>query len=124
MATSVVRRRTCRTLAVTGFLLLIIGITYFAILVFSVRFAAEETTRAAAFVDLADFLSGSRGWYENATVYSAGSLALALTSLLFGVHPLSRITLPIAVVVVVALQVYGEEIRVVIAEWARRGAGA
>ncbi len=123
MGTSVVRRRTSRTLAAAGFLLLIIGITYFAILVFSVRFAAEETERAAAFVDLADFLSGTRGWYENATVYSAGSLALALTSLLFAVHPLARITLPIAIGLVVALQVYGEEIRVLITEWAHRGAG-
>ena len=121
MATDVVRRRACRTLATAAFLLLIAGISYFAILSFSVRFATEDTARAAWFVDLADFLSGDRGWYQNANVYGIGALVLALVSLLFGVHPLARITLPVAVLTIIALQVYGDEIRELLTQWAQKG---
>lgn len=118
------RRKIARILASAGFLLLIVGITYFAILVFSVRFAEEEGARAASFIDLADFVSGRRAWYQDARTYGASALVLALVSLLFGVHPLARITLPVAILAIIGLQVYGEELRELIIEWARKGGGS
>ena len=124
MAAAISRRKIARILASAGFLLLIIGITYFAILVFSVRFAEQEGARAASFIDLADFVSGGRTWYQDARTYGASALVLALVSLLFGVHPLARITLPIAILAILGLQVYGEELRELITEWARKGSGS
>jgi len=105
-------------LASSGFVVLIVGITYFAILVLSTHFAAPED-RYAAFRELGLFLSGDgQPWYRNAKVYGAVTLMLALASILFGPHPLARITLPVALLVYVAVYAYGAELRDVLLEWA------
>lgn len=113
-------RRTSRVLASGAFVLLIVGITYFAALVVYVRFGPAET-RATAFVELGDFLSGRGEWFRDARTYGGGALLLALLSILFGVHPLARITLPIAGALFLILHLRGDEIRELLTELARRG---
>ena len=54
-------RRSARVLASAAFVLLIVGITYFATLVIYVRFG-PDATRATAFIELGDFLSGQGEW--------------------------------------------------------------
>jgi hypothetical protein len=48
------------------------------------------------------------------------SLLCALTSLLFGVHRLARVTIPVAGGIFVALQVWGDEIKQFIENLASR----
>jgi len=101
-----------------GFLVLIVGITYFAMAALSVRYGAAET-RAAAYVQMGRFLSGQLEWYQNARVYGAVALLCALTSLLFGLSPLARITLPVAGACYVLLVFWGKEVGGLIESWAR-----
>ena len=112
-------RRSARVLASAAFVLLIVGITYFATLVIYVRFG-PDATRATAFIELGDFLSGQGEWYRDARTYGGGALLLALFSILFGVHPLARITLPIAGALFLILHLRGDEIREMLTELARR----
>ena len=113
-------RALARALASAGFVLLIVGITYFAILVLYTRYGGPQE-RALAFVELADFLSGAGAWYRDARTYGGGALVLAILSILFGVHPLARITLPISGAIFLILQFYGEELRELLTIWARLG---
>lgn len=107
-----------RTAASAAFVLLIVGITYFGILVIKVRYG-DPSERAAAFVELGDFLAGRAPWFQDGRTYGAAALVLALVSILFGVHPLARITLPIAGASFLILQVWGDELRELIVFWAR-----
>ncbi len=122
-------RTLCTAAAGFGFVVLIVGITYFAMLVLSVRYGATES-RAAAYVELGQFLSGQRlsdkrydtrelEWYRNARVYGSLALLSALVSLLFGVSPLARITIPVAGACYVVLFVFGEKVGALIEGWAR-----
>ena len=113
-------RAIARTLASAAFVLLIVGITYFAILVLLTHYGGSQE-RAVAFVELADFLSGGGAWYRDARTYGGSALILAILSILFGVHPLARITLPISGAVFLVLQFYGEELRELLTIWARLG---
>lgn len=113
-------RRGASFLASASFLILIIGITYFAILVLSVHYGESEN-RAAAYRELGMFLSGQLEWYRDARVYGAASLVLALASLLCGVHPLARITLPVAGLAYAVLHLGGEQIRDLLYQWAVLG---
>ena len=88
-------RACCTALAAFGFVLLIVGVTYFAMLVLSVRYGGQGE-RASAYYELGKFLTGGLEWYKDARVYGAVALLSALVSLLFGVSPLARITLPVA----------------------------
>lgn len=108
-----------KVFASLGFLVLIVGITYFAMLVFAVEFG-HGADRAASYYELARFLSGRLEWYRDARVYGAVSLLCALVSVLFGVHPLARITLPVAGSAFVVLHIWGESIWRMITTWARR----
>ncbi len=111
-------RALCTLFAGLGFLVLIVGITYFAMLVLSVRYGAAEA-RMADYVDLGRFLSGQLEWYRNARVLGGLALVSSLVSLLFGVSPLARITIPIAGACYVVLVAYGEELGVLLEGWAR-----
>ena len=111
-------RALCTAFAGLGFLVLIVGITYFAMLVLSVRYGGPEP-RAAAYVELGQFLSGQLEWYRNARVYGSLALVSALVSLLFGVSPLARITVPIAGGCYVVLFVFGDKAGALIESWAR-----
>jgi hypothetical protein len=113
-------RALCTSLAALGFLLLIVGVTYFGMLVVSVHYGPQGT-RAAAYYELGQFLSGKLDWYRDARIYGAASLLLALTSLLFGVSPLARMTIPVAGACYVLLIFYGEEIGRIIESWAKSG---
>jgi hypothetical protein len=83
-----------------------------------VRNCAPEP-RAAAYVELGQFLSGQLEWYRNAHVYGSLSLVSALVSLLFGVSPLARITVPVAGGCYVVLFVFGDKVGALIESWAR-----
>lgn len=113
-------RRLCSAFAAVGFLVLIVGITYFAMLVVSVHYGQQEM-RAAAYYELGQFLTGKLEWYKNARIYGTASLVLALTSLLFGMSPLARITIPIAGTCYVLLIFFGDRIAKLIETWARSG---
>jgi len=120
------RRTTSRLVATTcassAFLVLVIGITYFAILVYSVHYGEGEA-RATAFREIGLFLSGKLAWYQDARVYGAAALLFALISLLFGVHPLARITLPVAGIAYALLHLFQSEIQDLLTRWARSGGG-
>ncbi|MHC4550783.1 MAG: hypothetical protein ACYTEZ_18645 [Planctomycetota bacterium] len=109
--------------ASSGFVVLIAGITYFAILVYSTRYGPSEE-RYAAYREMGQYLSGKPGldeqwaWYKDARVFGAVALLLALTSILFGVHKLARITIPVAGLAYALLYVWGDEIREVLYRWA------
>jgi len=111
-------RGLCAFFASLGFVVLIMGITYFAILVLSIRYGAEND-RAAAYYELGGYLSGTLEWYRDARVYGAVALLFSLTSILCGVHRLARITLPVAGVCYIVLHAFGDQISEVISEWAR-----
>jgi len=102
-------RSLCTLFASLGFLIMVVGITYFALLVASVHFGDAETT-ARAYRELGLFLSGKLEWYRDARVYGAGSLLCALVSLLFGVHPFARITIPVAGLAWLVLHLFGQEV--------------
>ena len=115
-------RQVAATLASIGFLVFIIGVTYFAILVVSARYGPEEQ-RFTAYRELGLFLSGETSeykwaWYKDARVYGAVALLFALSSLLFGVHKLARITIPTAGLLYAFLNVWGDEFRTVLERWA------
>jgi hypothetical protein len=113
-------RSAATALASLGFVILIVGITYFAMLVLAVHYG-EQDERAAAYRELGFFLSGGHGWHRDARVYGAAALLCALVSLLFGLSPLARITIPIAGACYVALIFRGEEIGDLIFRWAKSG---
>ena len=108
------------TLASLGFLILVVGLAYFAMLVLAVHYADDEQ-RAASYYELARYLSGRLEWYQDARVYGAAALLCALVSVLFGVHPLARVTIPIAGAAFVFLRFYGEWVWELITSWARAG---
>ena len=89
-------------------------------LVLSVRFGGQGE-RAAAYVELGRFLTGEMEWYKDARIYGAVSLMAALTSLLFGVSPLARITIPVAGGCYVLLVFFGEQVGRFIETWAKSG---
>jgi hypothetical protein len=97
-------RLMARNLAALGFVVLVVGITYGSILVVRALFDDNEDAREAAWVQLIDFVSGHTEWYLKASTFGAGSFVLAILSLLFGVHPLARITLALSGTVFIALQ--------------------
>jgi len=103
-----------------GFVILIVGITYFAILVLATHYG-EQPDRAAAYRELGLFLSGGLEWYRDGRVYGALALLCALISLLFGLSPLARITIPIAGACYATLYFWGEPIKELIFRWAKSG---
>ena len=113
-------RACCTALAAFGFVLLIVGVTYFAMLVLSVHYGGQGE-RAAAYYELGQFLTGGLEWYKDARVYGAVALLSALVSLLFGVSPLARITLPVAGACYVLLIFFDDPIRRLIESWAKSG---
>jgi hypothetical protein len=108
-------------LASSGFVILIVGITYFALLVLSIRYDTPDG-RASAYYELGQFLTGGLPWYQDARVYGAAALLCALVSLLFGVSPLARITIPIAGACYVTLLVFHKPIGDLLARWAVQSA--
>jgi hypothetical protein len=108
-------------LASVGFVILIVGITYFALLVLAIRYDAPDA-RASAYYELGQFLTGGLPWYQNAQVYGATALLCALASLLFGVSPLARITIPIAGACYVTLFFFREPIMGALIRWAQQSA--
>lgn len=110
-------RGTAKALGSAAFVVLIAGITYFAILVATAKIG-DEAGRADGFYTLTRYLNGGLKWYQDARVYGAASLVLALTSFLFGVHPLARISLLVSGLIYVTFLVFGDEIRHVVARWA------
>jgi hypothetical protein len=110
-------RLLCATFAGLGFLVLIVGTTYFAMLVLGVRYGGQEP-RATAYYELGKFLSGGLQWYKDARVYGGVALLSALISLLFGVSPLARITIPVAGICYVVLVFYGKPLGLLIRSWA------
>ncbi|MGH7162747.1 MAG: hypothetical protein ACREID_04625 [Planctomycetota bacterium] len=101
-----------------AFVTLIAGLTYFAILVFNVRFGADSD-RAAAYHEIGLFLSGGLPPYQDARVFGAASLVLALLSILFGVTPLARITLLLSGSIYALFLFYGDPILRLLDEWAQ-----
>ncbi len=106
------------TLASAAFLVLIIGITYFVILLATARYG-DDASRATALWELGQFLTGDLPWYQNAIsgtslpraiVYCAGSLLLALFSILAGSHSLARITLLVSGALTVVLTLWPDEL--------------
>jgi hypothetical protein len=118
------RGRVARTVstffASLGFLLMVTTITYFALLVLSVHYGEHES-RARAYRELGLFLSGGLEWYRDARILGAGSLLAGLISLLFGVHPFARITIPVAGLAYLTLYIFGDEIFALIKQWALMG---
>jgi hypothetical protein len=110
----------CTLFASLGFLIMVVGITYFALLVASVHFGDLETT-ARAYRELGLYLSGKLTWYRDARVYGAGSLLCALLSLLFGVHPFARITIPVAGLAWLILHLFGNQVFEAIRRFAIEG---
>ena len=112
-------RSIATALASAAFLTMVIGISYFAILVLTTHYGDPER-RYAAFRELGLFLSGegSLAWHQDARVYGSVTLLLALASLLFGVHPLARITLPVAAVIYVVVHLFGPQINELLIQWA------
>ena len=113
--------RVATFLSSLGFVVLVIGLTYFAMLVLAVHYGDTVDERAASYYELGRYLSGRMGWYQDARVYGAASLVCALVSLLFGAHPLARVTIPIAGVSYVVLTFWREPIWEMITTWARSG---
>ena len=117
-------RSVAAILASLGFLILVVGVTYFAILVLATRYSDAPEERFAAGRELGQFL-GTRApewaWYKDARVYGGASLLFALTSILFGVHKLARITIVVSGLAFAVLQIWGDAIREVLTSWARGG---
>ena len=111
-------RRLATFFASLGFVILVVGVTYFAMLVVAVQLG-EEDERAASYYELGKFLSGRLEWYQDARVYGSVSLLCALVSILFGVHPLARVTIPISGLAYVILNFFGQGIWELITRWAR-----
>ena len=115
-----IARAISTTFASVAFLLLVAAITYFALLVMSVHYGGGES-RARAYRELGLYLSGGLEWYRDARILGAGSLLAGLISLLFGVHPFARITIPVAGLAYLTLHIFGDEIFALIREWALMG---
>lgn len=117
-------RTVAAILASLGFLILVIGVTYFAILVLAIRFSEAPEERFTAVRELGLFL-GSRdpewAWYKDGRVYGGASLLLALISILFGVHKLARITIVVSGLAFAVLNFWGDAIREVLSRWAMGG---
>ena len=113
-------RNLARLSAGMAFIVFIAGLAYFAILVFEVRFG-EEGQRAAAYRMLGKFLGGQLSWYQDVRVYVAVSLLLALISILFGLHPLARVTVILSGATFLIVLFFNEPILRVIERWAQRG---
>lgn len=111
-------RRLATFFASLGFVILVVGVTYFAMLVAAVKLGAPDH-RAASYYELGKFLAGGLEWYQDARVYGALSLLCALISILFGVHPMARVTIPISGLAFVTLHFWGPEIWDLITKWAR-----
>lgn len=106
-----------RFLAGSGFVVLVAGLTYFAILSYHVRYG-PESHRAAAYREVGQFLNGELSWYQDARFYGTASLLLSLLSLLFGSHPLARITLVVSALVYLFYLFEYERIASLIRGWA------
>ena len=102
-------RRLARFFASAGFVVLVVGLTYFGALVLTIAFGGREM-KAAALREVGLFLTGKEGLLQDARVYGALSLVLALLSLLFGNHPLARITVVASGLVYLTFLLAGEEI--------------
>lgn len=119
MKTPLTRRLAVAT-ASMGFVVLVTGLTYFAILVMEVRFG-PEAERAAAYRETGQFLSGQLVWYQDARIYGAFSLVLALISILLGGHALARITLVISGGFYVMFLFWGDRLTTLFQYWAESG---
>jgi len=117
-------RTVAAVLASLGFLILVVGVTYFGMLVLAVRYSEVPQERLTATAELGQFL-GTRdpdwAWYRDGRVYGGASLLLALISILFGVHKLARITIVVSGLAFAALQIWGDAIREILTSWARGG---
>lgn len=123
MATEEVRPRarwapdTAMLFASLGFLVLVAAITYFALLVASVEFGTGAD-QVRAYSELGEYLGGGLEWYRDARVLATISLLSALISLLFGVHPFARITIPVAGLTYLTLHLFNDQIIALIQNWA------
>ena len=117
-------RTVAAVLASLGFLILVVGVTYFGMLVLAVRYSEVPQERFTATAELGQFL-GTRdpdwAWYRDGRVYGGASLLLALISILFGVHKLARITIVVSGLSFAVLQIWGDAIREILTSWARGG---
>jgi len=114
-------RTVAAVLASLGFLILVVGVTYFAILVLTMRYSEEPELRFTAGRELGQFLGTQDpewAWYKDARVYGGASLLFALTSILFGVHKLARITIVVSGLVYALLHIWGDAIREALNSWA------
>jgi len=100
-----------------GFLVLVAAITYFALLVMSVEFGTGAD-QVRAYSELGEYLGGGLEWYRDARVLASISLLSALISLLFGVHPFARITIPVAGLTYLTLHLFNDQIIALIQNWA------
>jgi len=114
-----VRQSLSTLCASIAFLILVIGLTYFAWLVVSVQFGTGDM-QAGAYRELGSYVGGKGEWYRDARVHASGALVFALASLLFGRHPFARITAPVAALQYIVLQFFGDPMLAVIREWAQR----
>ncbi len=102
-------RRLARFFASAGFVVLVVGLTYFGALVLTIVFGDTEM-KATALREVGLFLTGKESWFQDARIYGALSLVLALLSLFFGNHPLARITLVASGLVYLTFLLAGHEI--------------
>lgn len=101
-----------------GFLILVIGLTYFAWLVASVQFGGDDM-RVRAYRELGYYIGGQLEWYRDARVHGAGALVFSLASLLCGRHPFARITIPVACLVYLGLNFFGDGMLAALREWSQ-----
>ena len=111
-------RNLARAFASAAFLVLVVGSSYFTMLVMDLRFGSDAA-RVAALREIGLFLSGQLAWYQDATFYGVASLLLALVSLLFGNHRLARITVVVSGVVYLTLLLARDGITDLLLQWAR-----
>jgi hypothetical protein len=117
-------RTVAAVLASLGFLILLVGVTYFAMLVLAVRYSEDSDARFAAATELGRFLGTHDpdwAWYRDGRVYGGASLLLALISILFGVHKLARITIVVSGLSFAVLNIWGDAIREILYRWALGG---
>ena len=116
-AKKLIRQALCTLFACVGFLLLVIGLTYFALLAASVALGDAEM-QARAYRELGFYLGGELEWFRDARLYGGGSLLAALVSVLLGRHPFARITIPVAAILYVVLYFFDDTILEVVKSWA------
>ena len=118
-AKKLIRQSLSTLFASLAFLVLVIAMTYFAWMVMAINSGGDEL-RARTYRQLGAYIGGELEWFRDAQVHVGSALLFALLSILLGRHPFARITLPVAVVLYVAVYFFDESILRVVREWASR----